>query len=215
MKLGAIRFKSFKLKSIILVGVGSAVIASCSSVSGMLLASNTVAPPSNLYGCVQSGTRTLTGVFTVQGNFKGCTNGFPVTVTSGTAHGLTNALADGPYPGATKLTLGSNSTSEWANNGTLQTSWVACPAGDVALGGGFGPNGDLSTAPNANDGKVTVISSAPDYINGTTNVALGSTNFPKANADGAFQPNGWAVQGYNNGAAPVVVRPWVICAKVG
>ena len=124
---------------------------------------------------------------------------------------LGKAIANGPYPGATKLTIGSNSTTEWAHDGTLQTSWVSCPDGYVATGGGFGPNGDASTFPNSADGKVTIVSSAPDYINGSVNVALGGTP-PAANADDAFTPNGWAVQGFNNGTAGVIVRPWVICA---
>jgi hypothetical protein len=71
-----------------------------------------------------------------------------------------------------------------------------------------------STAPNANDGKVVITSSAPDYIASGVNVALGQGTPPTVNADGAFTPNGWAVQGYNNGSSPAIVRPRVVCMSI-
>jgi hypothetical protein len=33
-------------------------------------------------------------------------------------------------------------------------------------------------------------------------------------AAGSFKPHGWLVQGFNDGDAPVIVRPWVVCAVV-
>lgn len=47
--------------------------------------------------------------------------------------------SDGPYPGATQLQEGSNSTKKWAGDegASLQRSWVRCPDGKKALGGGY------------------------------------------------------------------------------
>jgi hypothetical protein len=36
----------------------------------------------------------------------------------------------------------------------------------------------------------------------------------EGDAAGSVKPNGWLVQGFYEGAEGVVVRPWVICAKV-
>jgi Collagen triple helix repeat (20 copies) len=130
--------------------------------------------------------------------------------------GLSNVETDGPYPGGDIPPLNSDaagyqSTSKWANDGTVQQSWVVCPAGKVALGGGFGPNGDLSTAPNDASGDVKIISSAPVEF---TENASGTWNYQPIDDEGSFVPNGWLVQGFNSSAQPVVVRPWVICATV-
>jgi hypothetical protein len=130
--------------------------------------------------------------------------------------GLSNVETDGPYPGGDIPPLNSDaagyqSISKWANGGTVQQSWVVCPVGKVALGGGFGPNGDLSTAPNDSSGDVKIISSAPVEF---SEDASGTWNYQPIDGEGSFVPNGWLVQGFNNSAQPVVVRPWVICATV-
>ena len=46
---------------------------------------------------------------------------------------------DGPYPGVTVLKEGDNSTTTWVGDSgaTLQSSWVMCETGKVAIGGGF------------------------------------------------------------------------------
>jgi hypothetical protein len=36
----------------------------------------------------------------------------------------------------------------------------------------------------------------------------------EGDAAGSVKPNGWLVQGFYEGDEGVVVRPWVICAKV-
>lgn len=128
--------------------------------------------------------------------------------------GLANVLANGPYPGATELQDGANSTSEWKDDGTLQTSWVECPPGDDALGGGFGPNGDLSTSDGGSE-LITIVGSAPIQVSSDGKTTIDGYNQPiPGNPDDAIEPNGWAVQGYNHSGHDVIVRPWVVCAQV-
>jgi hypothetical protein len=73
----------------------------------------------------------------------------------------------------------------------------------TALGGGFGDN-------DADDSEIQVVTSAPVQIE---NGALTYAAIPGDPA-GSFKPNGWLVEGYNNGMDPVSVRPWVVCATV-
>ena len=82
--------------------------------------------------------------------------------------GLSNLEADGPYPGATRLrgypNAGANSTAMWTSDpSTLQTSWVMCAPGKVALGGGFGHDDIQSN-------KLIIVTSAPAYIDSAGNV---------------------------------------------
>jgi hypothetical protein len=128
--------------------------------------------------------------------------------------GLTGLESDGPYPGATDLgslgtngSEGDNSGEMWANDDGLQTSWVQCPTGKTALGGGFHTAADAGEAAQR---EVLVSVSEPTQIIG------GAPGYEQIPGDGAgsIKPNGWLVQGYNDGDAPVIVRPWVICAVV-
>ena len=126
--------------------------------------------------------------------------------------GLSGLEADGPYPGVPGLDLGDmtdqgdNSDELWANDGSRQTSWVQCPPGKVALGGGFDLAADAGDAAKA----VAVAVSQP------TQIKNGAVVYEPIEGDeaGSFRPNGWLVQGFNEGTAPVVVRPWVTCATV-
>jgi hypothetical protein len=115
--------------------------------------------------------------------------------------------ADGPYPGLTQLDQGANSTATWiADSGaTLQRSWVQCAPGKVATGGGFGMNdGALDAVKN-----VQVVTSVPATIHHGVIVDTAI----KGDADGSIRPNGWLVEGFNNGATTdLSVRPWVVCA---
>jgi hypothetical protein len=132
--------------------------------------------------------------------------------------GLTNLEADGPYPGSGIPPLqsypgnGAQSTDLWDNNGR-QTSWVQCAPGKTALGGGFHLAADAGDAAARN---VQVVVSEPTQVrNGQTLYDDPTLYEPiQGDAAGSIKPNGWIVQGFKDGAAPVVVRPWVVCAEV-
>jgi hypothetical protein len=123
--------------------------------------------------------------------------------------GVTGLEADGPYPSLTQLSTypdaGANSTAAWPNDSTLQASWVMCAPGKTALGGGFGQD-------DVQSDKLIIVTSVPAYIDSVGNVDPATT--PQADAEGSIVPNGWLVQGYNESAQSLVVRPWVICADV-
>jgi hypothetical protein len=128
--------------------------------------------------------------------------------------GLANVEADGPYPGRADSqnnlhgSQGDQSTAMWAADGTLQTSWVMCAPGKVALGGGFGQD-DVQTS------NLRIVTSSPIQIaNGKTYLDDPSVYHP-IDPEGSIAPNGWIVQGYNLGTQPLIVRPWVVCATVG
>lgn len=133
------------------------------------------------------------------------------------APGLANVEAEGPYPGQTDLSKfndqngvqeGTNSSSTFAGDGgaSVQQAWVTCPAGKVAVGGGFSRFVDVAEADNA----LNIVSSYPVQIDN------GQVVYNPIAGDGAgdYQPNGWMVEGYNNGTVALTVRPWVICATV-
>src|SRR5262249_35747843 len=77
--------------------------------------------------------------------------------------GIPNVQADGPHrlrpDTANNLhgDQGAQSTAKWADDGKLQTSWVMCAAGKVALGGGFGQNDEQTT-------KLQIVTSSPVQI---------------------------------------------------
>jgi hypothetical protein len=116
--------------------------------------------------------------------------------------------ADGPYPSLTKLQQGDNSTKVWAgdNGATLQTSWVMCKPGKLALGGGY------SRADEAIDSfkSLQIVSSRPAvYKDGKE-----QATWIKGDPDMSIQPNAWVVEGFNLGTTDLVVRPWIICASI-
>jgi hypothetical protein len=122
--------------------------------------------------------------------------------------GIANLESDGPYPGATQLHDGANSTAYWSTNG-LQRSWVKCAPGKVALGGGFTLASDASDA----DKRATqVTTSQPVQIeNGSPDAYTPIAG----DADGSYVPNGWLVEGFYTGTSTaLIVRPHVICATV-
>lgn len=124
------------------------------------------------------------------------------------APGLTGLESDGPYPGATVLQDGDNSTSFWVNDGTLQRSWVMCAPGKVALGGGFTAASDAS---NADKRATTIVTSQPTQIEDGAEVY----HPIDGDVDGSFVPNAWLVEGYYTGSNPMlVVRPHVVCADI-
>ena len=115
--------------------------------------------------------------------------------------------ADGPYPGLTQLNQGANSTDLWVADGgaTLQRSWVKCPAGKNATGGGFG-QWDYAADVVKN---LQIVTSVPATIR---HGEIVDTPIP-GDADQSIKPNGWLVEGFNNGSTTdVSVRPWVVCA---
>jgi hypothetical protein len=123
--------------------------------------------------------------------------------------GVSNIEADGPYPGATNLTNGDNSTDKWlAGKPTeLQSSWVMCAPGKVALGGGFS-RADEGAA--AFKGLQVVTSQPVQVVDGNPQAYTPI----EGDADGSFVPNGWLVEGFNNGDTDLIVRPHVVCADV-
>ena len=111
-----------------------------------------------------------------------------------------------------------NSTATWLGDGgvMLQQSWVRCADGKVALGGGFS-HADEAVSPFKG---LQIVSSNPAQITAEGEVVslTGGTGFTPITGDaaGAFQPNGWLVEGFNNNPTGVdlIVRPWVVCATV-
>jgi hypothetical protein len=124
---------------------------------------------------------------------------------------ITRLEADGPYPGATDLGgldgQGDNSSDLWTNDGARQTSWVKCARDKVALGGGYNLAAD---AGDAKAKQVQVVVSEPTYVKGGE-LADGTIQGDDAMS---IRPNAWLVQGFYTGEGSVVVRPWVVCAKV-
>ena len=122
--------------------------------------------------------------------------------------GVTELEADGPYPGATQLQEGDNSTTPFVgdNGATLQQAWVSCPEGKSAIGGGFSR---ADEGPAAQKALQIVTSQPAQYENGQP------VYTPiEGDVDGSIKPNAWLVEGYNNGTTDLIVRPWVTCAKI-
>ncbi|MGH3334070.1 MAG: hypothetical protein ACRDPJ_22475 [Nocardioidaceae bacterium] len=122
---------------------------------------------------------------------------------------LSEFEADGPYPGATNLQEGDNSDKAWTGDGgaTLQKSWVSCPDGQVAIGGGFSR---ADEGPAAIHG-LQIVSSQPTQIKDGQEVYEPVKDDP----DGSFVPNAWLVEGFNNNdSGELIVRPWVNCTKI-
>jgi hypothetical protein len=122
--------------------------------------------------------------------------------------GLTGLESDGPYPGATQLQEGANSTTPFVGNAgaSLQQAWVMCPEGKTAIGGGYSRADEGPVAQKA----LQIITSQP------TQIADGQIvyNPIEGDVDGSFVPNAWLVEGYNNGAQDLIVRPHVVCAQI-
>jgi hypothetical protein len=125
---------------------------------------------------------------------------------------LSNLESDGPYPGATRLQdypgQGANSTETWKGDSgtTLQSSWVQCPPGKIATGGGFSRADEAETAFRG----LQIITSRPAQF---CNAAEGNKAIP-GDAGGSIVPNAWLVEGFNNNATgELIVRPWVVCVS--
>jgi hypothetical protein len=121
--------------------------------------------------------------------------------------GVSGLESDGPYPGSTELQEGDNSTTAWANDGTLQRAWVQCPTGKAAIGGGFSRHeGSAATAYQ----QVDIVTSQPaQFANGA------EVYQPIAgDVDGSFVPNAWLIEGFNNSGQTLIVRPHVVCAAI-
>jgi hypothetical protein len=137
--------------------------------------------------------------------------------------GVAQLESDGARPGATQLSdnpgNGANSTEIWAAgpNAGYHSSWVACPEGKTALGGGYSRDTETGAAVKG----LQVVTSAPAQIDPTASdepdtviderIVYHPIEGDKA---GSFVPNGWLVEGFNNGNVDLIVRPWVICAAV-
>ena len=123
--------------------------------------------------------------------------------------GLSKLEADGPYPGATNLQDGDNSTAKWVGGtpDALQSSWVMCAPGKVALGGGFSR---ADEGPAAFKG-LQIVTSQPIQVKDGDPQAYTAID---GDVDGSFVPNGWLVEGFNNGSTDLIVRPHVVCAEV-
>jgi hypothetical protein len=142
--------------------------------------------------------------------------------------GVAQLESDGPAPSVTQLKdfpgNGENSTSTWTvgPGANFHTSWVACPAGKAALGGGFSRDTASTTASKG----LQVVTSAPAQIDTTADddpttptderVVSLTGGYVAIEGDTArsFVPNGWVVEGFNNGNTDLIVRPWVVCAAV-
>jgi hypothetical protein len=142
--------------------------------------------------------------------------------TDGT-DGVAGLESDGARPGATQLSdnpgNGANSTAVWTAGpaATFHTSWVACPEGKTALGGGFSRDADTGAAVKG----LQVVTSSPAQIDPSLEDDPATAADERivytpisGDAAGSFVPNGWLVEGFNNGNTDLIVRPWVICAAV-
>lgn len=127
---------------------------------------------------------------------------------------IATVTTDGPYPGDTQLTHGANSTEKWAGDSgaALQTSWVQCAEGETAIGGGFS-RADEGAAAIKN---LQIVSSSPALIVDGEVISVTGAGLADhiVNDDWSYVPNGWVVEGFNNGGADLIVRPHVICASV-
>ena len=137
--------------------------------------------------------------------------------------GVAGLESDGPRPGATQLAEfpgnGANSTEIWTAGpaGAFHTSWVSCPEGKTALGGGF----SRDSQGGAEVRGLQVVTSSPAQIDPSLeddpNTAADEriVYTPIAgDAAGSFVPNGWLVEGFNTGNTDLIVQPWVICGAV-
>lgn len=117
--------------------------------------------------------------------------------------------SDGPYPGATELQDGDNSTDKWVGDegASFQQSWVMCPEGKTAIGGGFSR---ADEGPAAFKHLQVVTSQPVQIVNGNPQAYTPI----EGDVDGSYVPNGWLVEGFNNGTTDLIVRPHVICAVV-
>lgn len=126
--------------------------------------------------------------------------------------GLANVESDAPYPARTDGNLlqniegnqGAQSEGAWAANSPGE-SWVMCPEGKVATGGGFTYNTTPLTG-------VEIWTSMP-----VTFSAPGVFDWSGIDGDAALsiEPNGWWITGMNTNDHAVEVRPAVVCAEVG
>ncbi|MQA62619.1 MAG: hypothetical protein GEU86_14255 [Actinophytocola sp.] len=82
-----------------------------------------------------------------------------------------------------------------------------CPEGKTAIGGGFS-RADEGPAAYKN---LQVVTSQPVQIEGGDPATY---NPIEGDADGSYVPNGWLVEGFNNGDTDLIVRPHVVCAKI-
>jgi hypothetical protein len=132
--------------------------------------------------------------------------------------------ADGPYPGRTDtenllqnlhegtehssggpLSEGAQSVGKWQPGTAKQQSWAMCPTGAVVLSGGFGQN-------DGDDSKLRVVTSAPvQIVKDNDGFHLAYKPIP-GDLAGSFVPNGWLVEGYNEGTEAVEMRPQMVCA---
>jgi hypothetical protein len=122
---------------------------------------------------------------------------------------LLDLEVDGPYPGATVLEEGDNSTKAWVGDSgaTLQSSWVMCAPDKIALGGGY------SRADEAKSefAGLQIVTSRPAQFKGGEEVF----NAIKGDVDGSIVANAWLVEGFNNNpGGELIVRPWVVCATL-
>jgi hypothetical protein len=108
------------------------------------------------------------------------------------------------------------SDTAWSGDGgvALQQSWVRCADGKAAIGGGFARADEGAAAWEG----LQIVTSSPAQIDANGNVVsiTGGPGFTPIEGDavGSYVPNGWVVEGFNNGLSDVTVRPYVVCAEV-
>ena len=124
--------------------------------------------------------------------------------------GLSELESDGPYPGATQLQDGDNSSEKWVGDegASLQSSWVMCPEDKTAIGGGYSR---ADEGPAAFKGLQIVTSQPVQVVDGNPQAYTPI----EGDVDGSYVPNGWLVEGFNNNdSGELIVRPHVVCAVV-
>lgn len=98
--------------------------------------------------------------------------------------------------------------------------WAKCPAGKVAISGGYRLNGHASEAFSGADQNpmpegLTVVATEPAAEKGGVLVnSYQDPDFPQTEG-GSFQANAWAVTFQNTTDQPLPVRVWATCVNAG
>jgi hypothetical protein len=104
-------------------------------------------------------------------------------------------------PGLSNVNAGADYTHTWPAHSDKEMIVSQCPAGQVAVGGGYSTwGGDKDLGGDNQNIQVTV--SAP-YFEG---------EYKPVDDAGNFLPTEWVIEGYNRGPADQIVRAWVVCA---
>lgn len=183
-------------------------------------------PPGTFHGCVEyHHNRVLDNVYTDPANHPYCPKGSFMAVWNSKGPqgpagppGLAGVQADEPYGNNVDPNPHLNQSDSTVPAGKTAVIWAACPAGKVALGGGFRIGSGVlasesdSTPDTTTPGSEQVLASEPSFYDPATG-KLHLAAAPIVNpVVGSYQPNAWAVTVYNSGTSDASARVSVVCA---